>query len=259
MDALAADNPRAVIGANNPPEPIGELTPFQKVEKRILDLYGECKLWLDGAEVTSDGLAEGIATLLNNLREAESDADKARVAEAKPFDDAKAEIQTRYNLLIGNTKSVKGKTFLAIEACKKALAPWLVKKEAERIEAARVAREAADKLAKEAEEALRARDGTNLEASAAAEELVTAAKKAEGTASKVEKSTAKVSNAGGRAVSLRTVYTAEVTDETLFSGHLWMNYRADMTGFLYNKAQQLVDMGKREIPGIKVNEDKRAQ
>ena len=50
--------------------------------------------------------------------------------ENEPFD-LKAEVQARYAPLIGNTKAVKGKTVLAADACKAALAPWLMAVEAE--------------------------------------------------------------------------------------------------------------------------------
>lgn len=242
-------NPRAVIGGNMPPEP----TPYERVRDKIDKLHEEAKLYLDGEPVNSDGMADDIANLLNMLRAVENEAEDERKKEAKPHDDAKAEIQARYNALIGNTKTVKGKTVLASEACKKALAPWLEKKAAEqRAEAQRKAEEAAEAQRK-AEEALRSRDAANLEEAEAAEALVTNAKKAAAAAKKAGDATAKAGNSTfGRAISTRTFHRAEVTDTKAFASHVWLNHRAELTEFLNGLAQRLVANGTRELPGVTI-------
>lgn len=251
-DTALADNPRAVIGGNAPP-----LTPFEIAEKKINDVYDECKLWLDGATVDSQGLADGIGNLLVLIRDAESFADATRVAEKKPYDEKIAEIQARYAPLIANTKAIKGKTVLAAEACKRALQPWLVKKDAEIKEAARLAREEADRQQQAAQEAIRSVDQTNLTARAEAEALVADAKKATVVANKAERQTAVVGGAMGRAVGLRSVWVAAMTDMREAAKHYWTAAPEAMREFLQGQADTDVRNGKRSIPGFEITEQRK--
>ena len=242
--------PIAGIGHNGGPEP----TPFERVRDKIDKLFDEAELYLDGEPVNSDGQADDIANLLNMIRAAEKEADEARKDEAKPHDDAKAEIQARYNALIGNTKTVKGKAVLASEACKKALAPWLQKVGAEKAAAAEAARREADEKRKAAEEAIRSRDAANLEQTAAAEALLKDAKKADAIAKKAEKDGAKAgSSTFGRAVSTRTFHRAEVDNARIFARYVWEEHQGELTEFLNALAQRLVTNGARELPGVTVH------
>jgi hypothetical protein len=155
----------ATAGHNNPPEP----TPFEKISEEIETLYGEARLWLDGEPVATQGQADGIAKLLNMIRDAAKRADLLRVAENKPFDDGKAEVQRRYAALIADTKGMKGKTTIATDACKKALAPWLDKLDREMKAEAERLRLAAEEKARVAQEAIRATAGDNIAEREAAE------------------------------------------------------------------------------------------
>lgn len=247
-------NPRAVIGGNNPPEP----TPFEKAESEINSLFDEAKLWLDGAKVDSQELADGIANLLNMIRDAEKRADEARSAEKKPFDDAGAEVQARYAPLIGNTKTIKGKTVLAAEACKKALREWLEKKDREQREAAEKARREADDKLKAAQEAFRTTDATNLEQREATEALAKQAIIADRVASKTERATAKAGHSSvGRSASLRTVYTPKLTDLWEAVGHYMAVAPNELGAFLQTLAERDVRAGRRDIPGFTITEEKK--
>jgi hypothetical protein len=241
----------ATIGHNNPPP-----TPYESVSAEINDLYGEASLWLDGAEVQDQSTADGIAKLLTMLRESVKKADEARKVENKPFDDGKAEVQARYNLLIGDTKAQKGKAVLAIDACKKALAPWLSKIDAEKREAAEKARREAEEKQRAAQEAVRAAQATDLAARQEAEALLREAKKAESAAKAAEKDTAKADGGGKRAVSLRSVYTPVLLDATAAARHYWKTHRASMDAFLIQLAEQDVRNGTRSIPGFEIKEEK---
>lgn len=249
---LNPDNPRAVMGGNNPPE----LAPFEQSKATISDLFGEAKNWCDGEPISSQEQADEVQKLLRLIQAAEKEADERRVAENKPFDDGKAEVQARYAPLIANTKSVKGMTVLAVEACKKALTPWLVKIDAEnRAKAAALAAEAEAK-AEAAREAMCQRDG-DLEKAAAAEALVREAKDAEAAARKADN--AKASAKGdGRAVTLRDYYTPEITDATAFARHVWTVHRSDMDTFLATMAARIVSNGITSgIPGVTVHHERR--
>lgn len=242
----------ALIGHNNPPEP----TPFERSRDEIDALYDEAKGFLDGEPITTQQMADSIGKLLNMIRAAEKRADEARKAEVKPLDDAKAEIQARYNPLIADNKSVRGKTVLAAEACKKALAPFLAKQEAERQEAERKAREEAAAKAKAAQEALQqAQD--NLTAREDAEAQIAEAKQAEAVANKLARDGTKAGGGGyGRAISLRTHYVAQVTDMTAFAKWAWTARRDAVETFMRDLAQKEVSAKRHDLPGVTVHEDR---
>lgn len=238
---------REQIGANNPP-----LTPYEQSLKEINDLYDEAVLWLDGEPVTTQEHADGIGRLVGMLRDAKKLANERRVEEAKPFDDGKAEVQARYNPLI---QDKKGKADLALDACKKALQPFLDAEQA-RIDAeAKAAREAADEAQRKAQEALRASQPDNLAERDAAEALLRDANKLQATAKKAEGTTAKVSGTG-KALSQRTHYRAEIDDPVAVARHYWATSRKEVEAFFLTLAQQDVTAGNHNIPGIRAIAEK---
>lgn len=240
------------IGHNGAPEP----TPFEVVQSQINDLYGEATHWLDGNPIKSQDEADAIQTLMRLIQAAEKKADETRKDEAKPHDEAKAEIQDRYNQLIGKTKSVTGLTVRAIDACKKVLAPWLKKLDDEnkaKVEAARMEAEAKQRAAMEA---MQQRDGTDLAASERAETLVQEAKQADRDARRAENTKASAKGEG-RAASLRTSYRAEITDMKAFARYAWTNRQAEMQEFLESLAQKIVNTGRIQIDGVVVHEDRK--
>ena len=245
------------LGHNNPPR--DEPSLFEIAEKKVNDVYAEATLWLDGALVSDQATADDIANLLTLIREAEAFADATRIAEKKPLDEQIAAIQSRYAPLIGNTKSIKGKTVLAAEACKKALAPWLAKLAAEQEAAAKKAREEAEAKTRAAQEAIRAADAANLEARAAAEALVKEAKRADTAANRMEKLTPTAGGAMGRAIGMRSVYTAVLIDPVAAARHFWLTRRDAMVAALQGLADQDVRAGKHApdaIPGFRIDESK---
>lgn len=235
------------IGHNQGPV---ELTPYEKASNVIEGLYQEAEGWLDGEPVNSQAMADGISTLLNYLRDAKKHADEARKTEAKPFDDGKKEVQARYKPLLD-------KADRAADTCKKALAPWLQRIEDEKRAAEKAAREEADRLRKEAEEAAALADPDNLAAKADAEDRIAAAKEAEKAANRAAKDKAGASGGIGRAVTLRTYYSGEITDASAVAKHYWLTNRAEVMAFF----QTLVDAdvrAKRPVPGVTIREEKRA-
>jgi len=248
-DIQADQNPRAVIGGNAPPVK----TPYEEAKERIEELYAEARGWLDGDPVASQEQADAIQKLMRLIQEAEKKADKCRTAEAKPFDDGKAEVQARYNPLI---QKDKGKTSLAVNACKEALAPWLQNLAKEQEAAAKEARRKAEELQAAAQEAIRKRDAANLEQREAAESLVADAARADAQAKKAEAAKPQAKGAG-RAASLRTHYTASVTNYTDFIRFVWKNHPDDMQIMLDELARKYVAAGRHVMPGVTVHEGKR--
>lgn len=231
------------VGANNPPEP----TPYEAARDRVNDLFGEASLWLDGAVVDSQELADGIGNLRSDILKARKAADEARKVENEPFDAGKAEVQARYNPLLKKADQ-------ATDACKAALKPWLDKKDAEIAAAAAVAREEADRKRREAEAAIRAADATNLAAREAAEALLKDAKKADTVASKAERATATAGGFAGKSAGLRTTWKARIADgqEVEALRWAWKTYPDEMKGCALTLAAREVAAGKHEIPGFVV-------
>lgn len=237
------------VGDNNPP------SPFDEIKQQIEDLHLEAKNWLDGTGVQTEDDAEGVSRLLDELRKAMKAADELRKEEVKPHDEAKKAVQERYAPLIADTKSQRGIAVLAIDACKKALAPYLTRKEEERRAEAEKARKEAEEKANAAREAMQASSATDIEQREAAETMLQDAKRAEAAAKRVESSKTHATG-GGRAVGLRTSYAPELVDGTAAARHYWQNNRAEMEAALMDMARKDVRAGKREIPGFKINEIK---
>ncbi len=244
-----AENPRAVIGDNR--------TPFELSREEIDDLCLEAKNWLDGSIVTTQEEADAVSRLLELLRKAEKTADERRAAEAKPFDDGKAEVQARYAPLIADTKTKKGKAVVAISACKAALTPFLNKKEAEQRAAAEEARRQAEAAEIAAQKAFAQSGPSDLEAREEAERLAEAAKIANATANRAAKEKPHAKG-GSRAIGLRTSYRAEITDESAFAKYVWQTHQAELSEFLATLAQRLVNAKARDIPGVTIHEQKDA-
>ncbi len=241
------------IGHNSPPL---EVTPFDVARKAVEDIYLETTLWLDGRPIDSQETADGVGNLQAAIRKAAALADDTRKAENKPFDDGKAEVQARYLPLIGDTTKVKGKTVLALEACKAALTPWLVAQQRRLDEEARIAHEAAAALQRAAQEALRASDAADLEKRAAAEALIASAKKAETAANVAGRQTATAGGALGRSAGLRTVWVATITDPVDAARSAWRESREEMLEFLQDWADRRVREGARSIPGFSIVDTK---
>ena len=233
------------------------LTPFEVSRDEIDALCAEARHWLDAGGVKSQGDADGVSKLLDLLRKAIKRADERRVAEAKPHDDAKAEIQARYGALIQDNKSGKGRAVLAVEVCKAALTPWLERQEAEKRAAAEAARREADEQARQAALALQLSKPSDIEEREHAEDLAQDARKAEAAAGRAENDRA-AARGGSRAVTLRTTYRAEVTDETAFARWAWANCRADLSAALAAIASRQVAAGIRAIPGVAIHEERKA-
>lgn len=222
----------------------------------IEDLYLEAKNWCDGEPIATQAQANEVSRLLGLIRQAEKAADDSRRAEVKPFDDAKAEVQDRYNLLIGATKAVKGKTVLATEACKAALAPFLRAQEEAHQRQAAESRRAAEEAAQLAAAAARSASPDDLEAREQTEDLVTLARQAERAARKAENTGARADGLE-RAVTLRSYWSAEIEDLGVAARHYWQASPDAIRELIHRLATADVQAGRRNIPGIRTVEERR--
>lgn len=235
----------ATIGDNNPPEP----TPFDLAQQAVEDVYDEAKNWLDGAKVETQADADSIGKLIDLSRAVYKQADDARAAEKKPFDDAGKEVQARYKPLLE-------KATLAQDTCKKALQPFLEKQDAERRAAEEALRQEAIRKQREAEEKIRQANLTDLAAREEAEKAIKEAQAAEREAKRAG-NTKTQARGGARAISMRTSYEPELVDMTQAARYYWEANKQVFVEFLTGLARKDIAHGKRSIPGFKVNEVKK--
>ncbi len=244
---MAASPALAVIGHNSQN---AELTPYDVSAGRIADLYVEALNWCDGSPIETEEQAAEVTKLLDMIGEEIKTAEKRRRDENKPFDDGKAEVQARYGLLIGETKSVTGKAILARDACRKALTPWRARQEAERLAAAEVARKEAEAKAREAALAFQVTRADDLEEREVAETLAQDAKAAEAAARKAGKQVA---------TGLRTITRTEVTDRRAFLRWVMENRADALSGWLQSYAETLCAQKVREVPGVSFTDERVAR
>lgn len=224
--------------------------PVEAMGMHIEDLFDEAKNFLDGSGVTTQAEADGVSKLLDDVRKAKNDAEKQRVVEKKPHDDAAAAVQAAW-------RPLTAKCDLVADTCKKALAPFLEAKEAaQRAEAARVAK-AAEEARSAALAARQAAPVADLAAREDAERLDAIARDAEKLAAKAGKVKAHATG-GSRAVGLRTSYVAQVTDYHAFSKWAWANRRADYEEWLSELAGQEAKRGDIGIPGLLITPERKA-
>jgi hypothetical protein len=238
-DALmTGTNPREVIGGNNPP---AYLAVFEEID----DLYGEAKNWADGAAIESEAQHDTVSSIRDQIHELGKRADELRVEEKRPLDEAAKAIQDRYNPYI---QPKKGKVDLAKAALGDLLAAWRKRVADEKAEAARLAREEADRIAAAAQEAIRASSG-NLESREKAEELLQEAKAHERHAKRQDK-------AATTGLGLRTTWKSELVDEAAALDHYYPLYREAFLDLVRGYAAADARGGARKIPGFRVYEER---
>lgn len=246
MEAALSEtgNTRIAMGAN--------MSPFDLISTEISDLYDEAKNWLDGAVAETQEVHDEIERLMGLFADAEKRANALRVEENEPFDAGKDEVQKRYAPLIANTKSTTGKTVRAIAACKAALEPFRLKKEA-------AAKEEARKIREEAEAADRAAQAAFAQSSVADLEQREEAERMAKHAASLAKAATKATKAATTGTGLVTYWQTVVTDPRALAGHYWKTKSAAVDAFFLALAESDVLRGAREIPGCAITEQKKAR
>lgn len=236
------------IGANNPPEPAAYVESREEIDALMI----EARNWLDGEPIASQEQADSVARLMTLLSEASKRADTRRKAEAKPHDDAKAEIQERWNRLIGDNKSSRGTAVLALAACRQALLPWEVaQRKAREAEAARLRAEA-EAARREAALATQLAAPTNLVERENADAIAREAAALERDARRAENAKS-ATTGGGRALSVAGRPVAVVTDLAEFSEHAFRHHRARYAELMGVLAQEIANARVTNIPGVRID------
>jgi multidrug efflux pump subunit AcrA (membrane-fusion protein) len=215
-------------------------TPFDLAVRDVDLLWTESVHWLDGAVAETQAEADSIAVLLDMARKAKAAADGARKAEAKPFDDGKAEVQARYKPIITKCDTVA-------DAAKDALAPFLAAQEAAAREAEAKARAVAEEARRVAREAASRAKG--IEARARVDELADAAKRAGFAAWDAERARGKAKG-GAKAVTLRTTTQPSITDLTALMRWIWAHDQSAIRGFAEQYVAGAYRAGQREMDGV---------
>jgi hypothetical protein len=222
----------AVIGHNAPP-------PEAAFGLHIDDLFSMLSDSLSGGGVADDTQEAAIDALLDDFRKAAKDADTARAAEKKPFDDAAKVVQAKWKPIID--KAARG-----ADECKAALTPYRIAKQRAADEAARKAREEAEARQKAAQEALR--QSEDLEAKFQAEQEIETAKKLAAVANKIDRAPK----------GLRTTYRAEITDRKAALLHYLARSPERFEALIQQMADEDARGTRAPVPGIIFHEEKKA-
>lgn len=210
MNALTLpDNPRAVIGGNNPPAH----TPIERAETAYGDVS---KILADVPVVQTDEEASRLKVQHDLLRGHEQELEEIRTGLVRPLNEQVAGINGLYNPLRDRLKKLR-------EIVAKRLGVYAAEQErirdAEIAEKNRVAEElrqkalAAEAAEREAIENAAAGECTDVGgATAAADDAFLAAKQAARDAARTARQTTKISGGTGRALGLRTTETLAVDD-----------------------------------------------
>jgi len=203
-------NPRAVIGANNPPDPIDTATaPFG-------DVISEAENWLDGTAVETEAQMKSVDVLIKGVKQARKAVDDARDTVTKPLHDAwKAEIARWKPTQDDLDRIVKGLVGI-VDGFKRKLAT-------EKAEADRIAQAAAWEATRKAQEAARLADATNIEATRAAAQAMAEAEAAQAAAKATASDTVK---------GLRWYDRYEIVDHRKALHWIAANDRDAMTAFI---------------------------
>jgi hypothetical protein len=243
--ATVADAPP--IGHNNPPEP----TPLEQARETISLLDVEASAWFDGEPIQNERQAEDVARLLDAARKAEKQFDAHRKAEKQPHDDAAKAVDAAWKPVITDAKRI-------VEIAKAAQTTWLIKLDDEKRAREAAARKEAEEKAHAALKLAQEADGS-LAAAKARDAAIEEAKKAKAAAARAAHDKANAKGAGmARAVSLRTTWCAEVQDRRALLNHIAKSAPDDLTAFVEEWAARAVRGGARELPGVRVYEERAA-
>lgn len=236
-------------GDNNPP------TPYDAILAHIEDLEAEALLHLDGQPIATEAQAAAVSKLMDEAREARAAAEEQRKAEAKPFDDGKAAVQTLWKPLADEKT---GRCALIAKTCSDALSPWLQRLDDEQRAVAEAARSEAEEKAAAARTLLAATDPANLADRKAAEAALADAGAAEKAAVRADKARPRAGGGDGRATGLRARWLGEITDPVAFGRWAWEHRRGEYLTFLETLAAREARGGPKPIPGLNIISDRKA-
>ena len=226
-------NPRAVIGANAPPEP---MDPLLAIQAEYDDTFAEVANWLDGGKVENESQMKAVDDLLSAVKDAEKAAIDAKEIEYRPHKAACDGVVSRWKLFLADLDRQRKGLIAAQDVFKRALA---AEKETARKDAERKAWDATEAARKAAEAAA----PTDLDSQREAAVMAEAAAVAQ-----------KASNAAKKDVvkGMRTVTIREIVDGKACINWIAQNDKPALLAFM----QAYVDRAPTVIPGVNERKEK---
>lgn len=219
-------------GHNNPP-------PEAEIGLKIDELFDLLSDSTGESGVTSDEQEAAIDALLDEFRAAAKALDAARTAEKKPVLEMGRAIDARF-------KPVIDKASAGADECKRLLTPWRQAKQKAADDAARKAREEAERI--EAEAIAARKDATDLADKWAAELQIKTADKLRKEADRKDASP----------TGLRTTYAAEVTSYRDATLHYMKLYPQEFMALVDRLAANDARGSRGKVPGVVFVERKTA-
>lgn len=183
-------NPRAMIGANNPPDPIDTITsPFD-------DARAEAEGWLDGKAVETEGQMKAVDELRGSMRQWRLGLERGQKDATAPLHDAWKREGERWKPTIADAKLIEDGLVSLVDGFKRKLA-------AEKEAARKAAWDMAETARRDAEALAAKADAGNIEEQRAALQAREAAVIARAQAAVAQKDTVK---------GMRKVTRYEITD-----------------------------------------------
>lgn len=231
---MTKPNLRAVIGGNNPPDPIDlALEPYG-------DIIEEAANWLDGAVVENEAQLQATDKILKQLKEARKAVDAARDEVTKPLHEAwKGEV--------ARWKPTQDDLDRQVKCLIAAQAPFKEKLLAEKEEARRKAEAEAAAKAEAARQAHLEANSSSLADQRKADELLREAEQAERAASAAAKDTVK---------GMRMVQVYEIESHKAALHWIASHDREALTAFIEEYVRRNFKL--RPIDGVKVETKKEA-
>lgn len=223
-----------MMGHNNPPAP----TVLEAHSANADDLFSTVS-GSTASPITTDAQEEALTALLDDVKKGKAAADESCEAEYRPHKAAADQVKADY-------KPVLGKFDKATQALKDALTPYRAAKQKAKDEAARIAREEAAQKLEAAQKALQTSD--DLESRFEAEEGLKQAARLTASANRIDRS----------ATGLRTFWTHQITDRRAFLNYVAKHDPDALTEFLDAYARGKVNSGVRVLPGVLIQDEKRA-
>lgn len=231
---MAEDNPRAMIGGNNPPDPIDlALQPYG-------DIIEEAASWLDGAVVENELQLKATDKILKQLKEARKAVDTARDELTKPLHEV-------WKSEVARWKPTQDDLDRQVKCLIAAQAPFKAKLLAEKEAEQRKAREEAEAAAEVARQAHAAANSASLADQRKADELMQEAEQAERRLAAASKDTVKW---------MRTVQVYEIESHKAALHWIASNDREALTAFIDEYVRR--NFKARAIDGVKVETKKEA-
>ena len=227
-------NPRAVIGANCPPDPIDTISAEYEADRE------EAETWADGAPVENEAQMKAVDALRSTMRQWRLDLERGQKSATAPLHDAYKSELARWSPTIKDAKRIEGCLVSTVDAFKRKLA-------AERAAVEKAAWEETNRLRREAEDKARQADASNLEAQREVEAARQAAIDAEAVAQAAKRDQVK---------GLRAVKETVVLDPVALARHLWAHDRDSQLEFQADRARKL----GLHIPGVvEIRTERRAR